>query len=105
MIELSKETFDAEVKESKMPVVVDFWGPQCGPCLALMPHMEAMEKDYDGKVKFTKVNVSGNRRVAIINRVMGLPGILFFKDGKEITRLGGEEATVENIKAKIDEML
>ena len=105
MIELNKETFDAEVKESNVPVVVDFWGPQCGPCLALMPHMEAMEKDYAGKVKFTKVNVSGNRRVAIANKVMGLPGILFFKDGKEFARLGGGEATVENIKAKIDEIL
>lgn len=105
MIELTKETFDAEVKESEIPVLVDFWGPQCGPCLALMPHMEAMEKEYEGKVKFTKVNVSGNRRVAIANRVMGLPGILFFKGGEEVARLGGGDATVENIKARIEEML
>jgi len=105
MIELTKETFDAEVKESDLPVLVDFWGPQCGPCLALMPQVEELEKEYGDKVKFTKVNVSGNRRVAIANKVMGLPSILFWKDGAEVARVSGGEATADKIKAKIEELL
>lgn len=104
MIELTKDNFDAEVKESDMPVLVDFWGPQCGPCKALMPQVEALEKEYEGKVKFTKVNVSGNRRVAIANKVMGLPAILFWKGGEEVARLGGGGATADNIKAKLEEI-
>lgn len=104
MIELTKDNFDAEVKESDMPVLVDFWGPQCGPCKALMPQVEELEKEFEGKVKFTKVNVSGNRRVAIANKVMGLPAILFWKDGEEVARLGGGEATAENIRARLDEI-
>lgn len=105
MIELTKETFDAEVKESDLPVLVDFWGPQCGPCLALMPQVEELEKEFGDKVKFTKVNVSGNRRVAIANKVMGLPSILFWKGGEEVARVSGGEATAENIRAKIEELL
>ena len=70
MVELTKENFDAEVKESALPVLVDFWGPKCGPCMALLPGVEEMAKEYDGRVKFCSVDVSGNRRVAIANKVM-----------------------------------
>ena len=62
MVELTKENFDAEVKESALPVLVDFWGPKCGPCMALLPGVEEMAKEYDGRVKFCSVDVSGNRK-------------------------------------------
>lgn len=106
MIELTKENCDAEVREEKsLPVVVDFWGPQCAPCLALMPQYEEMSKQYDGKVKFTKVDCSTNKRVAMSFRVMGLPTFLFFKDGQETARLSKDECTAETIRTEIEKLL
>jgi Thioredoxin domain-containing protein len=56
-------------KEKELPVVMDFWGPQCVPCMGLMPHYMEMAKEFEGKAKFTKVDCSVNKRVA-----MGIPG-------------------------------
>ncbi|MDR3264520.1 MAG: thioredoxin [Synergistaceae bacterium] len=105
MIELTKENCDAEVKESALPVVVDFWGPACGPCMALMPRFTEIAGQYDGKVKFCKVDTSQNKRVAINFKVMSLPTILFWKGGAEVARLGGADATPENITAKVGELI
>ena len=105
MIELTKENCDAEVKESDLPVVVDFWGPSCGPCMALMPNFMAIAEKYDGKAKFCKVDTSQNKRVAINFKVMGLPTILFWKGGAEVARLSNTDATAENITAKIEELI
>ncbi|MDD2206148.1 MAG: thioredoxin domain-containing protein [Aminobacterium sp.] len=105
MVELTKENFDAEVKESSLPVLVDFWGPKCGPCMALLPNVHKMAEEFEGKVKFTSVDVSQNRRVAINNRVMGLPTFLFWKDGKEVARISGAEVTLEKIKENVEKLL
>jgi len=107
MIELTKENCEVEVKESAIPVVVDFWGPACGPCAALMPSFTelASKPEYEGKVKFCKVDTSLNKRVAISFKVMGLPTFLFWKGGSEVARLSGQNATIESIKAKTDELL
>ena len=104
-IDLTKENCDVEVKESPLPVVVDFWGPSCGPCMALMPKFMEIAEKYDGKVKFCKVDTSQNKRVAINFKVMSLPTILFWKGGAELARLSGADATPENIEAKIGTML
>lgn len=105
MLELDKDNFDAEVTESKMPVVLDFWGPQCGPCLALMPDVEKLAESYTGKIKFAKVNVAGNRRMCIALKVMSVPSILFFKGGECVERLVGDDVSIEAIKAKADALL
>ena len=73
MIIVDKETFEAEVQQSSMPCVVDLWGPQCGPCLALMPEVEKLAEAYEGKLKFCKLNVAENRRLVISLRVMAVP--------------------------------
>jgi thioredoxin 1 len=105
MIELTKENCDAEVKEEKtLPVVVDFWGPKCVPCMGLMPHYTEMAKEFEGKAKFTKVDCSKNRRVAMKFRVMGLPTFLFFNNGEEVARLSKEECTAESIRAEIEKL-
>ena len=104
-IDLTKENSDAEVKESALPVVVDFWGPSCGPCMALMPTFLEIADKYEGKVKFCKVDTSQNKRVAINFKVMSLPTILFWKGGVEVARLIGGNATKESITSKIEEML
>ena len=97
MIDLTKENCDAEVRqETSKPVVVDFWGPQCVPCMALKPKYHEMEHEFGDKVKFTAVDCSTNKRVAMGFRVMGLPTFLFWKNGVEVKRLSKEECTEES---------
>lgn len=102
MLEIDKDNYEQEVEKSAEPVVLDFWGPQCGPCLALMPDVEKLAESYGGKVKFCKVNVAGNRRLCIQLKVMSVPTFLFFKGGECKDRLSGEEVSIEAIKAKAD---
>lgn len=96
-IEVNADTFEKEVVQSEIPVLVDFWGPQCKPCLALMPHVEKLAEKYEGKLKVTKVDASQNRRLCINLRVLGLPTFLFYKNGEEVNRLGGSDLTSEEI--------
>lgn len=105
MVELTKENFDVEVKESALPVLVDFWGPKCGPCMSLLPNVHTMADEYEGKVKFCSVDVSENRRVAITNKVMGLPTFLFWKNGTEVARISGGDVTLEKIKENVEALL
>lgn len=95
MIIVDKETFEAEVQQSSMPCVVDLWGPQCGPCLALMPEVEKLAEAYEGKLKFCKLNVAENRRLVISLRVMAVPTILFYKGGECVARISGDAVSIE----------
>ena len=105
MVELTKENFDAEVKESALPVLVDFWGPKCGPCMALLPSVEELAQEYEGKVKFCKLNVAENRRLAITLKVMGVPTFLFYKGGELKDRITGGDVTIDAIKTRTDALL
>lgn len=102
MLEIDKDNFEQEVEKSDLPVVLDFWGPQCGPCLALMPDVEKLAESYAGKVKFCKVNVAGNRRLCIQLKVMSVPTFLFYQGGECKDRLAGDDVSLEAIKAKAD---
>ena len=97
MIELTRDNYESEILNSKELILVDFWGPQCKPCLALMPAVERIEKDYVGKIKVAKVNAAGNRMLCARLRVMGLPTFLFYKSGVETKRLTGEDITENEI--------
>ena len=105
MVIVDKENFEAEVLNSDQPVIVDLWGPQCGPCLALMPDVEKLAESFAGKVKFCKVNVAGNRRLCIQLKVMSVPTFLFYKGGECKDRLSGDEVTLEAIKAKTQALI
>ena len=105
-IDVNKENYDTEVLNAKGAVMVDFWGPQCRPCLALMPAVERLEKQYEGKVKVTKLNAAaGNRMLCAKLRVLGLPTFLFYKDGAEVKRLTGEQITENDIEQAIKEFI
>jgi len=100
VIEVNKENFEAEVLQSDLPVIVDFWGPSCQPCLELMPDVEALSEDYKGKVKIAKLNSAENRRLCINHRVMGLPAFLLFRNGEEVKRISGgdlQKVDIENL--------
>jgi len=105
VIELDKDNFDAEVKQAKGLVVIDFWGPSCEKCIALMPEVEELAKKYEGQVKFCKMNISGNRRLAMSLGVRGLPAFAFYKDGEQKALLTPDEVSIEAIEAKIKELM
>ena len=102
MVIVDKDSFEAEVTQSALPVVVDLWGPQCGPCIALMPDVEKLAASMEGKVKFCKLNVAENRRMAIAMKVMSVPAILFFKNGAETVRLIGDAVSLEAIREQAE---
>jgi thioredoxin 1 len=81
MKELDKDNFDEAVLAHKGLYLVDFWGSTCEECLAMMPEIEALATALDGQVEFGKVNIQGNRRLAMREKVLGVPTILIYKDG------------------------
>ncbi len=101
MIELDKDNFQTEVLEAEGYVFVDFFGDGCAPCAALMPAIEEFSSEFGDKLKFTKLNTSKARRLAISQRVLGLPVIAIYKDGEKIDELVKDDATKPNIEAMI----
>jgi len=81
--------FDAEVLQSKQPVLVDFWAEWCMPCKMLTPTIEALASTYDGKAKVGKVDIDSNKNVAIKYGINAIPTILIFKDGLPVKRFVG----------------
>jgi thioredoxin 1 len=101
MIQADKETFQTEVLDAKGLVLVDFFGDGCVPCEALMPDVIALSEAYGDKVKFVKLNTSGARRLAISQKVLGLPTVSLYKDGVKIEEVTKDDATKFNIEAMI----
>jgi len=104
-IEVNSETFEKEVVQSEVPVLVDFWGPQCAPCLVLMPKVEGLAEKYAEKLKITKVDASKNRRLCLNLKVFGLPTFLFYKNGKEVDRLSGNSLKIEEIEEVVEKII
>jgi thioredoxin 1 len=75
-------TFEQEVIESDLPVLVDFWAPWCGPCLMVAPAIEEIAETYQGKLKVVKVNVDENPRLSTSYQILSIPTMILFKDGK-----------------------
>jgi thioredoxin 1 len=82
-------TFDAEVKNADIPVVVDFWAEWCGPCKQIGPALEELSDQYDGKVKIVKVDVDQNPGAASAMGVRGIPALFLFKDGEVVSNRAG----------------
>ena len=93
VLEVTTASFAAEVLESSVPVVVDFWAPWCGPCRMLAPAMEAAEQALLGKAKVVKVNVDEQPGLAVQFQVQSIPTIIWFKGGKAVQRTMGVQST------------
>ena len=84
-VAVTDATFDAEVKNSSIPVVVDFWAEWCGPCKQIGPALEELSSEMEGKVKIAKVDVDSNPNAAASMGVRGIPALFIFKDGQVIS--------------------
>src|SRR5699024_6891027 len=98
MLELTKKNFEDEVLKADGYVLVDFWGPTCEPCKALMPHVEKLEEEYGDKIKFSSLDITKARRLAISQQVLGLPVIAIYKDGEKVDSVVGDEATASSVE-------
>jgi thioredoxin 1 len=105
MLEFNKDNFQAEVLEADGFVLVDYWSDGCEPCKALMPDVVALSEEFEGKVTFGKLNTSKARRLAISQRVLGLPTITLYKNGEKVGEVTKDDANKENIKKMIEENL
>lgn len=101
MLAVDKDTFQAEVLEAQGLVLVDFWSDGCEPCKALLPDVEELAGTYGDKVKFVKLNTTQARRLAISQKVLGLPTISLYKDGAKIEEVTKDDATKGNIEAML----
>jgi len=88
-VDVNDANFDSEVIKSKSPVLVDFWAPWCGPCVAIGPVLDDLAREFQGKVKVTKMNVDENAHVPAQFGVRSIPYMVMFKDGQVIDSIVG----------------
>lgn len=101
MLEVDKETFEKEVLQAEGKVVVDFYGDGCVPCAALAPHVLEFAKKYEDSLKFCALNTTKARRLAIGQKVLGLPVIAVYENGVMVDSRVKDDATPENVEAMI----
>jgi thioredoxin 1 len=101
---IDMESFDKEVRDSRLPVLIDFYADWCGPCKMLAPAFEELSSEYEGRLKFAKLNTDHAQPLAMEFRVSGIPCLILTSKGDEIGRIVGY-LPKPALKAKIDALL
>jgi len=102
--DITDQSFEQEVLKSTLPVMVDLWAPWCAPCRMIAPTVEKLAEKYDQKVKFCRLNIDDNPKTAAQYRVMSIPTLMFFKNGKVLDTVVGAVPEAA-LKSKIDALL
>ncbi len=104
IFELTTSTWDKEVLEEKGLVMVDFWAVWCGPCRMIAPTVEELAKEFAGKVKVAKLNTDENPDIATKYKIMGIPTIMFFRNGQKVDQVVGAVPKPQ-LKSKLESLL
>lgn len=102
--EVDENTFQSEVLESDIPVLVDFWAPWCGPCQMVAPMLEAVAEKMGDKLKVVKLNTDENMETAQNYEIMAIPSLLIFKKGEVVERIVGVQPQPQ-LEAKLQEII
>ena len=102
LTELNETNFQTEVLDSPFPVLVDFWSVGCGPCTQLLPVIEQLAGEMDGKAKICKINAIENMKLSVSYGVRSVPNLLFFKNGEVKDQVIGANITKEQLRDKLE---